>query len=279
MVQPRITDLTALFVCDRVSQYSQGWAHNLHPATSISPGLRFQVHTARGLLRLPMLKPLDQALREARVSMYSFHCNAKARLAGLERTLYSICSRQALPSDLRSSNEHHPRNTHTQSPAKLLLSAFLRCRFSPPAHGLEDTDHQSVVSRPVASASETAGVGPATNAYSGLATTAAACIPSPWSPECSGPWPAIRVADSQYSVVSCGTKKRPCGWKHGVWVLASSEQICQIDQKIQDVGRGMHGPTQISFGGMQKTRRPRVFPKRHFWVIMALSNSSFESSR
>lgn len=113
MVQPRITDLTALFVCDRVSQYSQGWAHNLHPATSISRGLRFQVHTARGLLRLPMLKPLDQALREARVSMYSFHCNAKARLAGLERTLYSICSRQALPSDLRSSNEHHPHNTHT----------------------------------------------------------------------------------------------------------------------------------------------------------------------
>lgn len=78
-----------------------------------------------------------------------------------------------------------------------------------------------------------------------------------WSSECRGPWPTVRVADGQHAVVSCGTKKWPCGWKRGVWVLASSEQICQIDQKIQDVDV----PTQVSFGGMDKTRGPRVFPK------------------
>lgn len=159
IVQPRITDLTALFVCDRVSQYSQGWAHIHHPATSISRGLRFQVHTARGFLRLPMLKPLDQALREARVSMYSFHCNAKARLAGLEQRFTVSAADRHFQVTCDPPMNTTPHNTHTQSPAKLLLSAFLRCRFSPPVHRLEDSDHQSVVSRPVASASETAGVG------------------------------------------------------------------------------------------------------------------------
>lgn len=137
-------------------------------------------------------------------------------------------------------------HTHTQSPAKLLLSAFLRCRFSPPVHRLEDTDHQSVVSRPVASASETAGVGPATNAYSGLATTAAACIPSlvvtgvQWSLACN--------QSGRQPILSCFLWYQETAVRMEAWGLGSRLFRANLPNRPEDSGCGeRHGWAHTNF--------------------------------